>query len=120
MVEDSTLTRIPTSAWATPIIPIDKGNERFRICGGYKVTVNKGIVMVHFPFPTLPDLFAKVQGKRWFSKLGICPESNVNDFRATTLLNGSVQSVKIPQKSFSGIFFRARVVASWMLLTDPK
>ena len=40
MVKDTTLTRVQTSACATPIIPIDKGNGRFRICGDYKVTVN--------------------------------------------------------------------------------
>jgi len=69
MVEAGSLTPLRTSSWVTPIIPIDKGNGRYRVCGDYKVTVNKGIIMVHYPFPTLTDLFAKAARKRFFSKL---------------------------------------------------
>jgi len=71
MVDEGSLTPLRTSAWATPIIPIDKGNGRYRVCGDYKVTVNKGIIMVHYPFPTLADLFAKAARKRFFSKLDL-------------------------------------------------
>lgn len=46
------LEKVTFADWATPIVPIVKANGRdIRICGDYKVTVNKHIVSEHHPIP---------------------------------------------------------------------
>ena len=42
-----------------------------RICGGYKLTVNKAAKPDTYPFPRIEDLFASLAGGQTFSKLDL-------------------------------------------------
>ena len=37
------------SEWASPIVPVLKSNGEIRLCGDYKVTVNKAVKTEKYP-----------------------------------------------------------------------
>ena len=57
------------SDWAAPIVPITKKNGTIRICGDYKLTVNKVDKTNAYPFIKIDKFFAALTGDRTFSKL---------------------------------------------------
>lgn len=65
------IEKIPYAEWATPIVPIVKGNGKIRICGDYKVTLNKGLVPDEHPIPNIEDVLAKIATGSIFSKFDI-------------------------------------------------
>ena len=59
------------STWAAPIVPVLKQDGSLRICGDYKVTVNRAAKTDCFPLPRIDDLFASLAGGKAFSKLDL-------------------------------------------------
>ena len=59
------------STWAAPIGPVLKQDGSLRICGDYKVTVNRAAKTDCFPLPRIDDLFASLSGGKAFSKLDL-------------------------------------------------
>lgn len=59
------------SDWAAPIVPVVKSNRSVRICGDYKVTVNREVKLDKYPIPRINDLFACLAGGKKFSKLDL-------------------------------------------------
>ena len=57
------------SEWAAPIVPVLKSNGQIRICGDYKVTINKGVVEDKYPLPRVNGLYASLTGVETFNKL---------------------------------------------------
>ena len=57
--------------WAAPIVPVCKSNGQIRICGDYKVTINKGVVEDKYPLPRVNDLYASLAGEESFTKLDL-------------------------------------------------
>ena len=62
---------VPFSEWAAPIVPVMKQDGTVRICGDYKLTVNKVSKTDSYPIPRIEDLFARVAGGQKFTKLDI-------------------------------------------------
>ena len=60
---------IQLSDWAAPIVPVLKGDGRVRICGDFKVTVNRAARLDKYPIPTIDELFTSLAGGKVFSKL---------------------------------------------------
>ena len=60
--------RIAYSDWATPLVVVDKGNDRYRLCADYSVTANLGIIPVEFPLPTAEGLYTEMAGCTVFTK----------------------------------------------------
>ena len=65
------VTPVTSSEWATPIVPILKTDGTLRLCGDYKVTVNKALQPDSYPLPRVEDLFAALTGGVVFSKLDL-------------------------------------------------
>lgn len=65
------IDKIPTSNWATPIVPIVKRNGKIRICGDYKTTINRYLNIDDHPFPTIDELFTKLSGSIKYSKIDL-------------------------------------------------
>ena len=50
------------SEWAAPIVVVPKKDGRVRICGDYKVTINRSLDADQYPLPKPEDLFASLGG----------------------------------------------------------
>ena len=59
------------SDWAAPIVPVLKKDGGIRICGDYKLTVNRAAKIDTYPIPRIDDLFAALAGGKAFSKLDL-------------------------------------------------
>ena len=56
--------------WAAPIVPVLKADGKsLRICGDFKVTVNKASQLDRYPIPKIEDLFATLAHGKTFTKL---------------------------------------------------
>ena len=59
------------STWATPIVPILKKDGSIRICGDYKITVNRVANIDSYPIPKIEDLYTNLVGGKMFSTLDL-------------------------------------------------
>lgn len=48
--------------WAAPIVPVQKGDVKMRLCGDYKVTINTAIKQDKYPIPRIEELFTSLAG----------------------------------------------------------
>ncbi|XP_062704544.1 uncharacterized protein K02A2.6-like [Aedes albopictus] len=71
MVDAGILEKVERSAWATPVVPVMKSADRVRLCGDYKVTINKCLLVDEHPLPTIDELFSNMAGGQKFTKLDL-------------------------------------------------
>ncbi|KAG7304583.1 hypothetical protein JYU34_011548 [Plutella xylostella] len=67
--DEGIIYKVDGSDYGTPIVPIIKPDGSIRLCGDYKVTVNKLLKDYHFPLPKIEELFATLSGGEQYSKL---------------------------------------------------
>ena len=60
---------VQMSEWAAPIVPVLKTDGSIRICGDYKMTINRAAKPDVYPLPRVEDLFATLSGGCSFTKL---------------------------------------------------
>ena len=63
--------KVTHSDWAAPIVVVPKGDGQIRLCGDYKVTVNKSLEVDQYPLPRPDKLFAALSGGVKFSKIDL-------------------------------------------------
>lgn len=69
-LEDSGVIRkCDTCQWGTPLVSVLKPIGSSRLCADYKVTINRHLKDVHYPFPRIEEIFASVQKGQTFLKL---------------------------------------------------
>ena len=69
---DGIIEPVEFSDWAAPIVPVLKGNgQNVRICGDFKLTVNKASRLDTYPLPRIDDLYASLAGGQSFTKLDL-------------------------------------------------
>ncbi|KAL5506357.1 hypothetical protein EMCRGX_G007979 [Ephydatia muelleri] len=61
------IEKVQLSAWAAPIVPILKRDGRLRICGEYKLTVNKAAIVDKYPLPRIEDILSSLGNAKVFS-----------------------------------------------------
>ncbi|XP_054283201.1 uncharacterized protein K02A2.6-like [Macrosteles quadrilineatus] len=75
LVECGVLEKVDPSetaiVWSTPTVNVNKGGGRVRICGDFRVTVNKAIVPEVYQMPTFADLTNKIAGGRLFTVIDL-------------------------------------------------
>nr|XP_029719798.1 uncharacterized protein K02A2.6-like [Aedes albopictus] len=71
LVESGILKKVERSSWATPVVPVMKSADRVRLCGDYKITVNKCLLVDEHPLPTIDELFSNMAGGKKFTKLDL-------------------------------------------------
>lgn len=69
--QEGIIEPVQFSEWAAPIVPVPKSNGQIRICGDYKVTINKSVVEDKYPLPRVNDLYASLAGGETFTKLDL-------------------------------------------------
>ena len=65
------ISRIEFSDRACPIVPVFKSDGSVRICGHYKMTINKYSKQDKYPLPEADDLFASISGGQKFSRIDL-------------------------------------------------
>jgi len=70
------IEKVKFSDWATSIVPVAKQDSTFRICGDYKLTVNKVSKPDIYPLSKIDELFTALTGGRAFSKLDFHKHTN--------------------------------------------
>ena len=55
----------------TPIVPVLKPNGQVRICGDFKVTVNRYLDLTQYPLPHMEEIFERLSGGTIYSKLDL-------------------------------------------------
>lgn len=71
LVDSGVLVKVNHSMWATPVVPVMKLNNRVRLCGDYKISINPNLVVDEHPLPTVEELFANVAGGDKFTKIDL-------------------------------------------------
>ena len=66
-----TIEPVQYSEWATPIVPVMKSDDTVRVCGDYKLTVNKVSKLDGYPIPKLDDLYTKLAEGQTFTELDL-------------------------------------------------
>lgn len=69
--KDGVIRPVEFSEWAAPIVPVLKSNGEIRICGDYKLTVNVAVKTDRYPIPNIEDLYAKLAGGKYYTKLDL-------------------------------------------------
>ena len=60
------------SEWAAPIVPVLKADKTsVRLCGDFKLTVNRVAKLDRYPIPKVYDLFSNLSGGKYFTKLDL-------------------------------------------------
>lgn len=65
------ITKVEHAEWGTPIVPVDKPDGSVRICADYKVTVNKVIKDFNYPIPRIEEIYAQMNGGKYFCTLDL-------------------------------------------------
>jgi len=63
------IKKVQFSDWATPVVPVRKKDNSIRLCGDYKVTVNRCVEEDRHPIPRAEDLLEKLSGGEKFTKI---------------------------------------------------
>ena len=68
---NSVMEKVQFVAWAAISVPILKRDGSLRICGGYKLTVNKAAIVDKYPLPPIEDILSSLGNAKVFSKLDL-------------------------------------------------
>ena len=68
--QEGIITPLQYSDWAAPVVPVLKPNGKIRLCGDYKITVNKFTQNDVYP-PIVEDVFVVLGGGKFFSKIDL-------------------------------------------------
>eukprot|EP00731_Ephydatia_muelleri_P001779 Em0001g1779a len=94
------LEKVSYSDWATPIVPVVKGDGSVRICGDYKVTLNPCLEVDQYPLPKPEELFATLAGGEQFTKMDL---SQAYLQKVEAILQAPVPQNKKELRSFLGL-----------------
>ena len=65
------ISPVQFSPWAAPLVPVLKKNGKMRLCGDFKLTINQASPTETYPLPHAEELFSKLAGGNFFSKLDL-------------------------------------------------
>ena len=60
------------SKWVAPLVVVPKaGGQSIRVCGDYRLTVNRAAKAEQYPLPRVEELYSKLSGCTIFSKIDL-------------------------------------------------
>ena len=69
LLKENIIEPVKYSKWAAPVVPVMKPNKTVRLCGDYRLTCNKALLLDKYPLPKVEELFGSLAGGKCFSKL---------------------------------------------------
>ena len=106
-----TIEPVQYSEWGTPIVPVMKSDGTVRVCGDYKLTVNKVSKLDDYPIPKLDGQYTKLVGGQTFTELHLSHayeqmllDENSKEFLTINTHKGLYRYNRLP--SAPGIFQR--------------
>ena len=69
--KEGNIVKIMYSEWATPIVVVPNTDNKHRICGDFKITLNPVLNVDQYTLPKPQDLFATLAGSKKFTKLNL-------------------------------------------------
>jgi len=69
--QEGVIEKVETNKWAAPFVAVPKKDDRIRVCGDFKVTINPHLDVEQYPLPKPDDLFASLAGSQKFTKLDL-------------------------------------------------
>ncbi|KAJ8935518.1 hypothetical protein NQ314_012752 [Rhamnusium bicolor] len=76
MNAEEILVPVENSEWATPLVPVLKASGSVRICGDYRITVNKCLKDYKYPLPKVEEVFSKLSKGKKITKLDLMQAYN--------------------------------------------
>ena len=72
LLAEGIILPVTHSDWAAPVVPVVKADKKIRLCGDYKITVNKYTTNDSYPLPTIVEnLYARFSGDKVFTSLDL-------------------------------------------------
>lgn len=65
------ISPVEFSSWGTLVVPVVKKGGAIRLCGDYKVTLNKFLEIDHYPLPRLEEIVDVIRGAQVFSTMDL-------------------------------------------------
>ena len=65
------IKKVTHAEWAAPVVPVVKKLGSIWLCGDYKLTANKAVVLDRYPLPLAEVLFLELAGGERFTKLDL-------------------------------------------------
>ncbi|KAG1927461.1 retrotransposable element [Pimephales promelas] len=69
LLKEKIIEPVKHSEWAAPVVPVLKSDNTVRLCGDYKLTVNRVSKLEQYPIPRIDYLFATLSGGQKFTNL---------------------------------------------------
>lgn len=62
LINENIIVPVKFSDWSAPVVPVLKPDGSMRLCGDYKVTINREFSLEQYPIPKMEDMFAVLSG----------------------------------------------------------
>ncbi len=69
LIKEHIIEPVKFSEWAALVVPVLKPDGSVRLCGDYRVTVNRQSSLEQYPIPRMEDMFAVLSGGEKYTKL---------------------------------------------------
>lgn len=119
------------SKYATPIVPVLKGNGKVKIAGDYSITLNKDLQIDKYPMPRIEEVFARLGGGECYTKIDLSNAYNqwvlsessqelttINTskglYKYTRLVYGLANAPAIFQRSMETLLAGIEGVSCWL------
>ena len=71
LIAQDVLEQVADTVWGTPVVPILKKDGSIRLCGDYKITINKAIRPHPHPVPVISHLLSSIGNASIFGRLDL-------------------------------------------------
>lgn len=71
LLREGVIEEISNPKWSTPVVPVIKQSGEVRLCGDYKVTLNKAMSAHPYPIPAVKHLLSNLKGGGHYAKIDL-------------------------------------------------
>ena len=65
------LSKVDYSDWVVPVVYVKKNSGEIRVCADFSTGLNSSIEDQHYPLLSPEEIFTKLNGARYFSKIDL-------------------------------------------------